>query len=234
MHDAYYPLLREHAPGEVLTIGASDDADVWASDIHLDEQGYMRFILHSLVGSFPVQLATPGRHQVLNALGAATAAMVAGATPSQIQSGLAAYRPDKGRMRIEVAPRGFTVVDDTYNANPAAVRATLDFLAEVPAGRKVAILGDMRELGSVEIALHREIGHYAMELGIDALLTVGELGREYINGANDSRALWFPDNASAAHAALTQLIQGDMVLVKGSRAMKMEEIVTTLLLPEEA
>ena len=128
------------------------------------------------------------------------------------------------------APRGYCVVDDSYNANPAAVRATLEFLAEVPGkNRRVAILGDMRELGPNERDFHREIGKYAMEIGIDALLAVGELGREYVAGADDSRAQWYPDNAAAAQAALNMLQPGDIALVKGSRAMKMEEIVRVLM-----
>lgn len=227
--DAFYPLLREHAPGPVVTTGTDDDCDYWVDDVALGEDGCARFTLYTPGEKLPVRLGAPGRHQVWNALAAAAAALTAGATPEAVQQGLAAYTPDKGRMRVLHAPTGYAVVDDSYNANPAAVRATLEFLAEMPGGRKVAILGDMRELGPTEREMHRELGKYALELGLDALLAVGELGREYVNGAADSRAQWFADNASATAAARALLQSGDIALVKGSRAMKMEEIVEGLL-----
>ncbi|MHB9131306.1 MAG: UDP-N-acetylmuramoyl-tripeptide--D-alanyl-D-alanine ligase [Armatimonadota bacterium] len=227
-HDDFFPLLCEHAKGAVVTVGEDSSCDVWVSKVLLDEDGCARFTLHHAGEKFPVRLGAPGRHQVWNALAAAAAALTAGASPQDVQQGLAAYQPSVGRMRVVKTAHGFSVIDDTYNANPAAVRATLEFLAEVKGGRKVAILGDMRELGPVERELHRQIGQYAMELGIDALLAVGELGRDYVTGANDPRAQWYPDNATAAQAALSLLQPGDIALVKGSHAMKMDEIVRAL------
>ncbi|HEY3416016.1 MAG TPA: UDP-N-acetylmuramoyl-tripeptide--D-alanyl-D-alanine ligase [Armatimonadota bacterium] len=227
--DAFFPLLREHAPGPVVTFGEESTADFSSADIHLAEDGCAHFLLRGLGRETPVTLGTPGRHQVWNALAAAAAALTAGATLDDVQAGLAGYRAVQGRMQTHAAPRGFRVVDDTYNANPTALRATLHFLAEVPGGRKIAILGDMRELGVEALRQHREIGRYAMELGLDALLAVGDLGKEYVAGADDPRAAWFPDNAAAAHAALEMLTPGDVVLVKGSRAMHMEDIVAALL-----
>ena len=228
-HDPFFSLLREHAGGPLMTIGESADCDVYYSALQLNEDGCACFVLHHGEQSIPLRLSAPGRHQAQNALAAAAAALAIGAGAEEIQQGLTAYQPEHGRMRVLHAPGGYAVVDDSYNANPAAVRATLEFLAEAPnAGRKIAILGDMRELGPRERALHQEIGRYAMELGIDALLGVGELGQEYISGAADSRAQWYPNNAAAAQAARAQLSAGDLVLVKGSRAMKMEEIVAAL------
>jgi UDP-N-acetylmuramoyl-tripeptide--D-alanyl-D-alanine ligase len=228
-HDPYFSLLREHAHGVVMTVGEAADCDIWISKVLLNEDGCARFTLHAGGQSISVRLSAPGRHQVKNALAAAAASFAVGASLSEIQAGLAAYLPEPGRMRVLHTPGGFTVVDDSYNANPAAVRATLEFLAETPAhGRKIAILGDMRELGPNEGALHRDIGRFAMELGIDALLGVGELGKEYVNGAADSRAQAYPDNAAVVQAARTLLQAGDLVLIKGSRVMKMEEIVTAL------
>ena len=228
--DDFYSLLREHAPGTVVTVGETADCDFRVGNVWLGEDGCARFTLYTPGEDIPVQLGAPGRHQVKNALSAAAAAMTAGATTIEVQQGLAAYVPDTGRMRMLKSPHGYAVVDDSYNANPAAVRATLEFLAEVPGtGRKVAILGDMRELGPTERDIHRQIGRYAMELGIDALLAVGDLGKEYVAGADDSRAHWYPDNAAAAHAARELLQPGDIALVKGSRAMKMEEIVAALI-----
>jgi len=228
MRDAYYPLLSEHATGAVIGIGDDADGDLWVSDITLDEDGCARLVLHTREGDIPVHLGVPGQHQVWNALAAAAAAMQVGATPRQVQQGLAHYRATEGRMQLLHSTHGFTIIDDTYNANPAAVRATLEFLRQLSGQRKVAILGDMRELGYTAPQLHQEIGRYAMTLGIDALIAVGELGRHYVTGADDSRAQWQPHHAAAIQAALEQLGANDVVLVKGSRAMQMEEIVNGL------
>lgn len=226
--DAFLPLLRDHARGPVITFGLAEGCDVWASDACLGDDGGMRARLHTPSEEIAIQLGAPGRHQLLNGLAAAAAALAVGATADDVRAGLAGYRPTSGRMYTCRALRGFLVVDDTYNANPAAMRATLDFLAEVPGGRKAAILGDMRELGPDARALHREIGRYAEELGIDLLLAVGELGREYVTGAGEVHAHWCDSNAAAAAAALAWLAPGDVVLVKGSRAMQMEEIARAL------
>jgi len=227
--DDFFPLLREHAKGPVVTVGDTPDCDYRISDVTLADAGCARFTLHGPNLELPVALSAPGHHQVWNALAAAAAALTAGASPEDVQAGLAAYRPLKGRMQAMRAPRGFTVIDDTYNANPTAMRATLEFLAQVPGNRKIAILGDMLELGPSEREIHREIGRYAMSLGIDALLALGDLGKEYVAGADDSRAQWFPAHATAAVTALNTLQPGDVVLVKGSRGMRMELVVEKLV-----
>jgi len=226
--DAFYPLLREHAKGAVVRVGDTSECEYRISDAALGEGGCAHFLLHGPDLILPVQLSAPGHHQAWNALAAAAAALTAGAAPDEVQAGLAAYQPLKGRMQAVRAPGGFTIIDDTYNANPAAMRATLEFLRQAPGGRKVAILGDMLELGSAAPDIHREIGRYAMSLGIDALLALGELGKEYVAGAADSRAQWFPAHAAAVAAARSALGPGDVVLVKGSRGMRMELVVERL------
>jgi len=227
--DGFFPLLREHARGPLVTVGDSDASTYWISDAALGEGGCARFVLHGPDLALPVTLAAPGHHQVWNALAAAAAALTVGATPAQVQAGLAAYQPLPGRMQAVRAPGGFIIIDDTYNANPAAMRATLEFLSQVPGARKVAIIGDMLELGASARDIHREIGGYAMALGIDALFALGELGKEYVAGANDPRAQWFPEHAQAANAAGALLQPGDVVLVKGSRSMRMELVVEQLV-----
>ncbi len=226
--DAYYPLLRDHARGQVVTVGFNPACDVWADEVVLGADGCARFALRTRHGALPIRLGTPGRHQVSNAVAAAAAAISAEASDDDIVAGLALELPTAGRMQVRQTRQGVTVIDDTYNANPAAVRATLAFLAEMPGVRKIAILGDMRELGPAAEALHRDLGHYAMTLGLDALLAVGELGRAYVAGAADPRARWYPDNAAVSDALLREAAPGDVVLVKGSRAMHMDEIVGRL------
>ncbi|MEI7833538.1 MAG: UDP-N-acetylmuramoyl-tripeptide--D-alanyl-D-alanine ligase, partial [bacterium] len=227
--DDFFEMLRDSARGPIVTVGESPDFDLWASDVTLGDTGNACFTMHFRGHALPIVLAVPGRHQVNNALSAAAAALAAGGEVEDIAIGLAGYTGIDGRMQTHKAPRGFTIVDDTYNAHPAAVRATLDHLAEIPGNAKMAILGDMRELGPDAADLHRELGAYAMEKKIDHLFAIGELGREYIDGANSPNAQWFPDHNSAVQAALEILQPGDIVLVKGSRAMKMEEIVRGLM-----
>jgi len=232
--DACFPLLREHASCRVLTVGEDEESDFWVSKTMLGEDLCARFMLHHAEGAFPVRLAAPGRHLVWNALAAAAASMAVGAQPHEVRDGLAEFVPAGQRMQVHTAPGGFLLVDDSYNANPLAMRATLEFLAEAPGGRKVAVLGDMLELGPGEHDEHREIGRYARELGIDAILAVGERGRHYVVAAGTDRAQWYPDNDAAADAARSLLQPGDIILVKGSHGMHMEEIVSALLTPEEA
>ncbi len=227
--DAYFALLRAHAPGPVVSVGETDAADYAARAVTLDDEGRARFTLATPRGEAPVRLGAAGRHQVPNALAATAAAMIAGASLEAAQAGLAAYRGAAGRMHVVAAPGGFRVIDDTYNANPDAMRATLRCLAEMPGNRRVAILGDMRELGPTERDLHREIGRYAMTLNLDALLAVGDLGRDFVAGADDPRARWYPDHDSAIAAARELLAPGDLVLVKGSHAMAMDRIVAALV-----
>ncbi len=224
--DAFYPLLREHAPCRVVTVGEDDGCDVWVSKAVLGDDGCARFTLHAGAEQVAVRLGAPGRHQVWNALAAAAAALAVDATLTEVQEGLAAYAPTPGRMWLRPAPRGYRVIDDSYNANPAAMRAALECLSEIKGGRKLAILGDMKELGPTERAQHHAIGAYAVALGLDAVLAVGELAREYVT---DDRATWYPDNPAALAAALAQLTPGDVVLVKASHALHFEEIVTGLL-----
>jgi len=232
--DDFFPLLSAHARGRVLTVGLDDRSDYWVSTSLLDDEGCVRFTLQTPEGSIPVRLSVPGTHQVRNALAAAAAALCVGATPQEVRDGLAEYQPGKGRMQMLRAAGGYQVIDDTYNANPAAVRATLEYLVQMPGTPKIAILGDMRELGPTERELHRELGRYAMELGVDALLAIGELGREYVTGASDARAQWYPDHAAATAAARSLLTPGAVVLVKGSRAMQMEQIVAALVAERKA
>ncbi len=227
--DDFFTMLRERARGPVVTVGECPDFDLWASDITLGDTSCANFTLHFRGIELPIALAVPGRVQVNNALAAAAAALAAGSELEDIAIGLAGYTGIDGRMQTHTAKRGFTVIDDSYNANPAAVRAALSHLAEAPGKVKLAILGDMRELGPDAAELHRELGAYAMTRHIDHLFALGELGRAYVDGADSQNAQWFPDHNAAIAAALTILQPGDIALIKGSRAMKMEVIVQGLV-----
>lgn len=141
-------------------------------------------------------------------------------------SGLATARPVAGRLVAVAGIHGSCLLDDSYNANPGAVKAALDLLAELP-GPKWCLLGAMGELGSDTSRLHAEIGHYARELGIDALMTCGEPARAASEAFGDGGYHFNDDEALVQHA-LNQLPSGASVLIKGSRSAGMERVVMAL------
>ena len=140
------------------------------------------------------------------------------------------------RTRIVRAGRAFTIIDDCYNAAPDSMRVALELLADLPGGGKWAVLGDMKELGPMAAEWHREVGEYAGSLGVAGLVTVGELARYIAAGARtgartglaSDRVFEARDNEEAVGILAERLSAGDVVLVKGSRAMKMEAIVRRL------
>lgn len=174
-----------------------------------------------------VVLPVPGRHNVANACAAAALALAAGLSLQQISDGLKHFSNIKGRLQVKQGIRGATLLDDTYNANPDSMKAALDVLAALPAPR-VFVMGDMGELGQDEAAaMHAEVGAYARDKGIELAYFVGDDSAQAAEmfGAD---GLWF-----AAKDPLIQVIRHDLppnahVLIKGSRFMKMEEVVEAL------
>jgi len=177
----------------------------------------------------------PGRHLVLDAALAAAAARAVGASVGDIEDGLATVVPGKHRGEIHTSSRGVLVLDDTYNANPGSVRSALETWSTLSRqGRKVAVLGEMLELGDAAPEMHRQIGEAAGRAGIDLLLCAGPNARRTVDGA---RAAGLADEATLAFettealvAALDGLLRaGDRVLVKGSLGMRMERVVEWIL-----
>lgn len=220
--------LRTRA--RVLTYGLAEDADVRASDVALEGFTGVTFQLHYRGERRTVSVPLIGRHFATCALAAAAAAFEAGCSWDQVVAGLA--RPVEGR-RIEpkVLPQGGLLLDDTYNASPAAVEAALDVLATCR-GRRVAVLGDMLEFGESGPVWHQHVGAYAVGR-TDYLLTVGPLGKEIARGARDhgfppDRLEALDSNEDAIAWLAARLRDGDFVLVKGSRSMRMDTIVRAL------
>jgi UDP-N-acetylmuramoyl-tripeptide--D-alanyl-D-alanine ligase len=190
-----------------------------------------RTVVTTPAGSFAVTLRVLGEHNVRNALAAAAAAVAAGVPLEAIQAGLAGFEPVRGRLQVRIASvapfAGAMVIDDTYNANPDSVRAALDVLAGC-AGARIAVLGDMGEVGDHGVAFHREIGAYARERGIDALFGLGEAMRDAC-AAFGAGAEHFGSAAELTGALLARAGNADTtILVKGSRFMKMERVVDAL------
>ena len=188
--------------------------------------------LHTPQGEADVALAMAGQHNVRNALAATAAALGAGVPLAAIVAGLQAFEPVKGRSQLRQATlRGLavTLVDDSYNATPDSVRAAIDMLAGLP-GPHWLVLGDMGEVGDQGPAFHEEVGAYAAERGIEHVWTAGELCAHAARAAAGVSVRHF-DSAADIVAALSQpdaVPSAASILVKGSRFMKMEQVVATL------
>ena len=174
---------------------------------------------------FKVRLSAAGVHNVRNALAACTAAIAVGIDTDSIVRGLEAFAPVAGRLQRKTATNGALVIDDTYNANPDSVRAAIDVLAAAPSPRTL-VLGDMGEVGSEGVAFHEEIGAYAQAHQIDHLFTLGTLAR-HATRAFGQGAVHF-DDMDKLTAEITGVPAGASILVKGSRFMQMERVVTHL------
>ncbi len=210
----------------VIRFGIEAKAEVGARDIHGGLQG-TRFTLMTADGEVDIALPLPGRHNVRNALAAAAMALAVGASLAQVRAGLEAVEGVTGRLATHRLRCGATLVDDSYNANPGSLAVAIDTLAEA-GGEAWLVLGDMRELGVDEVALHAEAGARARIAGIRCLFALGELS------AHAAREFGEGGSVHASHAALvdalwTQLRAGTTVLVKGSRGSAMDKIVAALL-----
>ena len=180
-------------------------------------------------GPVTAKLATAGVHNILNAAAAVAAALAAGIDKNAIRIGLEAFTPQKGRMQRIRCATGALVIDDTYNANPDSVRAAIDTLA-TSAGARLLVLGDMGEVGIDGVAFHTEIGEYAHEKGIDTLYTIGALMRHAAQTFGTG-ACHFEDRAELAEATRRWLSDHGAqatLLVKGSRFMAMEQVITSI------
>lgn len=205
----------------VLRFGLTADFDVYADQIHA-ESSRTRFTLHAPGQSAAIDLAAPGRHNLKNALAAATCALAAGAPLAAVVEGLQSFNPVQGRMQPHPLPGGYQLIDDSYNANPDSVRAAIDVLASLN-GRKVLVLGGMAEVGAHGPAMHAEVGAYAKTQGIDCLLTLGQAARACAEAFGDGAQSF--DHVDDLLSRLKALVPAN-ILVKGSRSSRMERVVS--------
>lgn len=226
--DAFAPYFGERAHGHALIrFGLEASADVTARDIRADAEG-SRFVLVAPEGEVEVALAMPGRHNVLNALAAASLALGCGAPLEAIAQGLSAARPVAGRLVTHRLGSGAVVIDDSYNANPGSLHAAIDTLAALP-GTNWLVLGDMRELGADEVELHAEAGRRAHAAGIARLYALGPLSAHAAQAFGANARSFDDHDALAAALQADGLGEGVRVLVKGSRGSAMDRVVKALL-----
>ncbi|MBS0554645.1 MAG: UDP-N-acetylmuramoyl-tripeptide--D-alanyl-D-alanine ligase, partial [Proteobacteria bacterium] len=175
-------------------------------------------------GGFDLQV--PGMHNVRNAVGAAAACLAAGVSHDAVADGLAGFSGTRGRLQRRVGLNGSVVLDDSYNANPDSVRAGIDVLAAMP-GHTWLVLGDMGEIGDASAQLHDEIGGYAKSKGIDGLYALGDMSA--VAARNFGEGGHHFSSVEALVASLARRLDADsVVLVKGSRFMRMERVADAL------
>ena len=226
--DEWTGRMVERTHAAVVRVGFAASNDWRARGLRPDKQG-VRFQVDGpkaeYAGEYRIQLL--GRHQVVNALFAIAIGMELGLSRAEVVRGLAECEPPK--MRLELSEHsGVRILDDTYNANADSVEAALQTLRELPCkGRRVAVLGDMAELGAHSEAAHEEIGRRAAELGVGQLFTVGKMApivARAARGAGLNRVFEFVDMETAAAAVKSFVKSGDVVLLKASRSTRLERI----------
>ena len=233
--------MRDKTSARILTFGFVEGADVKGAAYGIFFQDNapagIEFEAESLHIKIPNAL---GKHQALAALAAMAVGKVFDIKPEDTARALSLYSSPPGRLKLIKGIKETLILDDTYNSSPKAAQAALETLAELPAKRKIAILGDMLELGKHTITAHREIGEMAAGKKIDLLITVGVRAKFFADGAtkagfNKKQILSFGDSPEAARELEKIIEQGDLILIKGSQGMRMEKIVETLMSePERA
>ena len=222
MHDRFGPYWKSVAVDhDVLSFGISPEDDV------VGTLGREFMTITHEGETIAARLQVPGEHNQQNALAAAAGAIAFGVPLATIRTGLQSFAGTAGRLRTFVGHNLATIIDDTYNANPDSVKAAVRVLAAKKPLR-VLVLGDMAELGANAAVMHREVGEFARQAGIEKLYALGELSRETVAAFGDGGAHYASHDALAASlsAALTPT---STVLLKGSRSMKMERVVEKLV-----
>ncbi|HKT34933.1 MAG TPA: UDP-N-acetylmuramoyl-tripeptide--D-alanyl-D-alanine ligase [Nitrospira sp.] len=233
--DPYFDYLAARARCRVVSFGLFERAHIRAINVASDDRKGTTFslVLPGKSRPTPVAIRVPGTHNVTNALAAAAVGFSLDLTGVMIAEGLAKFRPAAMRSQV-LTHHGVHIINDCYNANPASMKAALRLLAEwSPARERIAVLGDMLELGREAQQMHRDVGRFAAGLGISQLIVCGELGGEIAAGARQEgmsqQAMHEVADASAAADLLKRSVRrGDVVLVKASRGMRMEQIVQGL------
>ncbi|HLT57529.1 MAG: UDP-N-acetylmuramoyl-tripeptide--D-alanyl-D-alanine ligase [Limnochordales bacterium] len=235
--------MARRCAGQVLLYGVETGSkapgaglDLWASAVESRGLDGIAFTLHWQGQSARVTVPVPGRHQVYNALAAAGAALALGGDLEGVVQGLAAFAHHASAMRLEIRRRadGVRVINDAYNASPASMAAALVLLREVHGARRVAVLGDMLELGPWSEAAHEEVGRQAAEAGVDWLVAVGQwratvIAAAVAAGLPAERTAACPDAAAAADRVAALVEPGDVVLIKASRGLALERVAQRLL-----
>ncbi|UNO38377.1 UDP-N-acetylmuramoyl-tripeptide--D-alanyl-D-alanine ligase [Streptomyces sp. MST-110588] len=217
--------MRSLTDRPLLTFGRAEHADVRVLDVVLDRLARPSFTLRTAAACAPVALPLVGTHQALNASAAAAVGLAAGVCLDSAAAALPTVSLSKWRLELRDLVGGATLLDDSFNADPDSTRAALDALAAIEGRRRIAVLGEMLELGDDSAAEHRAIGEYAASRA-DVVVAVG--ARPLADGAGE-RAVALTGNAAAVQWLRGRLTAGDVVLVKASRGARLDEVVAALV-----
>lgn len=232
------PLVRplaQQTKARVMTYGLSPAADLWASEVESAGLEGLRFIFHYQNEEIHARVPLLGRHSVHTALRATLVGLIEGLAWEEIMTGLQSL-PGRTQLRLVAVPgpNGSTLLDDTYNASPASTIAALNLLDDLTVPRKIAVLGDMLELGSYEEEGHRKVGCRAAAV-VDLLIVIGQRAKFVAEealacGLPSTSILEMADNQATIAYLETTLEPDDVILIKGSNAQKLDEIVSALAL----
>lgn len=215
-------------PFKKVTYGLEQKNDYYAEAIS-NEGEYTTARITTPQYTFNIRIKALGEHMVYNTLAAIAVAQHLGLNEEEIQKGLKSYTPAKMRMHIETYENQITVIDDTYNASPDSMEAALKVLRDYGAkGRKIAVLGDMFEMGEFAPELHKKVGAFAAEIGIDGIYAVGSLAQYIFSGAKEqggTPVFYYSTKEAFMEAMKIELQTGDTVLFKASRGMHFEEML---------
>jgi len=219
---------------KVLTFGTQLDCDFVLQEVTIDSVALTtRMVAQTPVGALTVEVPAPGHHIAMDALSAVAIGVCLGLSLSEIKAGLTTFEPVGMRMRIQELSGGITLLNDAYNANPASTLASLETLSSIKGRRRIALLGDMLELGSFEAESHREIVCAALDSGIEILGIVGPRFRQAAEAVSGATEIHLADTAEAMGLLLAnRLGEGDVLLLKGSRGLAMERVLHGLGLQE--
>ena len=233
--DPHVRAQSDRAAGRVISFGVNPDADVRAENARFEEDGAYHFTLLTPKGEAQVRIKALGDTTVINALAAAAVGVACDLSVETIAAGLGNYAGIAGRMGRHTLAGDVSLIDDTYNANPQSMSAAISSLAFLAAkGRGIAILGGMGELGADAPQAHRDAGKQVFEAGAALLVTVGDAAQGIAQGAGEAgmaaaQIHRCDTHEEAARAVQPALASGDWILVKGSRAARMERVVEELL-----
>lgn len=207
--------------------GLNDTNKYYGEIIENNSENGIKCNLHFDGKSIPVTVPAIGNHMVANAMASVAIGKYLGMTDEEIVRGIESYSTIGGRNNV-IKTDKYTVIDDCYNANPTSTKASIDTIANFSNPRKVCILGDMKELGKDEIALHKEVGAKAEESKIDVLITVGDLAKEMQSQLKNTKGYHFDNNESLIKELPSILKDNDAILIKASHSMHFEEIVKAI------
>lgn len=227
---AYIKEAKGKLPIEIVSFGIKDRSGVYADDISSGADG-SDFTIHYGSKTIRAHMGVAGEHHIYNALAAFTVGLRLGVEPEAAVKGLSEFRPSGLRQNIKEV-NGVSLIEDCYNASPDSMDAGFNVLSTVAKKRKIAVLADMLELGDESQKAHTKVGIAAAENGVDILLAYGDYARYYCEGYNSRKnggeSCFFDDKAALGKAITELLRNGDTVLFKGSRGMKLEEVIAAV------